>query len=147
MELPEPLARLAGRWTGPEDLAPSPWLPGGRAEATVVFAPGAGGAVLLEDYESVQDGRPLISGHGVLSFDAESGEVRLHWFDSLGFAAEAPARGRWSGDRLVLERHSPRGTNRTTWIAGADVLEQTVAFGAAGDDEFTTFARGRYTRA
>ena len=39
-----------------------------------------------------------------------------------------PAHGRFDGETLVLERTSPRGTNRTTFTLAGDALEQRVAF-------------------
>lgn len=147
MGLPEQLRQLEGRWVGAEDHAPSPWLPGGRADAELVFRLGAGGTVLLQDYESRPEGRPALSGHGVLSVAPEAEELHWHWFDSLGFASTEPARGHWTDHRLALERRSPRGANRTTWVTDEDTLEQIVEFRAADADDFVLVSRGRYTRA
>jgi Protein of unknown function (DUF1579) len=142
----ERLAALAGRWRGREERAASPWAPGGPAEATLELRRAAAGFVLVEDYASRRDGRPDLSGHGVFSVDPETEDVLWHWFDSIGFAPGEPARGSWAGDRLVLERSSPRGTNRTTWSVEGGELQQTVAFRAPDDDDFAVLLHGRYAR-
>ena len=51
-------------------------------------------------------------------FSVSGDEVLWHWFDSIGYPPEVPARGGFEGDALVLERTSPRGTNRTTFRDG-----------------------------
>ena len=51
----------------------------------------------------------------------------MHWFDSIGYPCEAPARGAFDGDALVLERTTPRGTNRTTLALAGDRLTQDIA--------------------
>lgn len=142
----ERLATLAGCWCGSEDRAASPWAPGGRAEATLELRLAAGRFVLVEDYASRFDGRPDLSGHGVFSVEPGTEEVLWHWFDSIGFPAVEPARGRWADDRLVLERDSPRGANRTTWFLDGDELRQVVEFRAPGADDFSELLDGRYRR-
>jgi hypothetical protein len=120
--LHERFAALIGDWEGTEELAASPWSPGGSAHASMTFATAAGGFALVQDYRSDTG----LTGHGVFSVSGD--EVLHHWFDSFGFPVEAPARGGFEGEALVLERSTPRGTNRTTFtLAGAE-LRQRVEF-------------------
>jgi hypothetical protein len=132
--LHERLATLEGAWEGTEELAPSPWSPGGSAHARMTFAIAAGGFAVLQDYASDTG----LTGHGVLS--ASGDEVLHHWVDSIGHPAQA-ARGRFDGDALVLERTSPRGTNRTTLRIDGDRLVQTIELDGAPLVE-ATYARG-----
>jgi hypothetical protein len=120
--LHERLAGLAGAWEGTEELAPSPWSPGGTARAQMTLGVAAGGFALVQDYRSDAG----LTGHGVFSVSGD--EVLHHWFDSFGFPVEAPARGGFEDGALVLERTSPRGTNRTTFSLAGDELRQRVEF-------------------
>jgi hypothetical protein len=115
------LAAFEGTWIGTERLAPSPWSPGGIANAELRFVTAAGGFALAHDYASDAG----LTGHGVFSAAGET--VLWHWFDSIGHPPEAPARGGWDGDTLTLTRTTPRGTNRTTFtLAGKDRLLQRI---------------------
>jgi hypothetical protein len=46
----------------------------------------------------------------------------------------------------VLERVTPRGTNRTTLRADGDALEQRIAVCLTGDADFAELVVGRYRR-
>jgi hypothetical protein len=122
MTLHERLAGFAGEWEGTEELAASPWSPGGTATARMAFAVAASGFALVQDYRSDTG----LTGHGV--FSVADDVVLWHWFDSIGFPPEIPAHGGFEGESLVLERTSPRGTNRTTFALAGDALVQRVAF-------------------
>jgi hypothetical protein len=119
------LARLEGSWEGTEQLAPSPWSAGGKAASVLSFAVAAGGFALVQDYRSSAG----LTGHGVFSVSGD--EVLWHWFDSIGYPPEVPARGGFEADALVLERTSPRGTNRTTFRLAGERLHQRVEFDGA----------------
>jgi hypothetical protein len=60
--------------------------------------------------------------------------------------AERVCPSGWTGDDLVLERSSPRGTNRTSWTLEGDVLRQTVAVRAPGEREFAILVRATHRR-
>ncbi|HEY6891149.1 MAG TPA: hypothetical protein VI300_25315 [Solirubrobacter sp.] len=132
--LHERLAALAGTWEGTEQLAPSPWSAAGTAGAVMSVAVAAGGFAIVQDYASDAG----LTGHGVFSVSGD--EVLWHWFDSIGYPPEVPARGGFEGDVLVLERTSPRGVNRTTFAVAADRLVQRVEFDGA------VVAEGSYRR-
>jgi hypothetical protein len=46
----------------------------------------------------------------------------------------------------VLERSSPRGTNRTAWSLEGGELRQAVRFRAPDGDDFSLLVDGRYAR-
>jgi hypothetical protein len=152
MELPvitpthDRLAALVGGWCGREQRAASPWAAGGPADATLDFRLAAERFVLVEDYASRCDGRSDLSGHGVFSVEPGTEEVLWHWFDSIGFPPVEPARGNWTGDCLVLERNTSRGTNRTTWSLEGGELHQMVEFRSPETGDFAVLLDGRYTR-
>jgi hypothetical protein len=133
--LHERLATLEGAWEGTEELAPSPWSPGGTARARMSFGVAAGGFALVQDYRSDTG----MTAHGVFSVSDDT--VLWHLFDSIGYPPEVPARGGFDGDTLVLERTSPRGTNRTTFTLAGDRLHQRIAFDGETVVE-ATYARG-----
>jgi hypothetical protein len=47
----------------------------------------------------------------------------------------------------VLERVTPRGTNRTSLRVDGDALEQRIAVCLAGETAFAELVAGRYRRA
>jgi hypothetical protein len=140
------LLSLGGEWQGEQQLASSPWMPAGVAEASVAFRAVAGGTALAQDQRSWRGDETLLSGHGVLTVDPESADVLWFWFDSAGFQATGPGRGTWDGADLCLERRSPRGVNRTSLGVHGDELHEHIAFRAAGAATFTTLATGTYRR-
>jgi hypothetical protein len=131
----ERLAALEGAWEGTEELASSPWSPGGTARAQMTFGVAAGGFALVQDYRSDTG----LTGHGVFSVSGD--DVLHHWFDSIGYPTEAPARGGFEGDALVLERTTPRGTNRTILTLAGGRLHQRIAVDGATLVE-ATYVRG-----
>lgn len=134
------LAAFVGDWEGEEALAASPWAPAGTAVGRLTLRPGLGDAALVLDYAEERDGTVALTGHGVL----RCADLAWWWFDSLGAAPQQPGQGRWDGDALVLERTTPRGTNRTTLRRDGDRLEQRIAVRLAGEDAFAELVVGHY---
>ena len=54
------LTALAGSWSGPEKLYPSPWGPGGQATGRMNARLSVDGFFLLQDYEEEKDGSVVI---------------------------------------------------------------------------------------
>ncbi len=126
MEMPKPgaghkkLETLAGTWTGEEKMFPSPWEPkGGTATATISNRVACAGFWVVEDYEQKRGAVVTFRGHAVWGYDAQAGEVVLHWFDSMGMGAEL-FRGRFEGERLTVTCKNPMGTHRLSY----DLLEK-----------------------
>ncbi|KRD74892.1 DUF1579 family protein [Lysobacter sp. Root983] len=151
MDLPRPgpaharLMRLAGRWSGEEQLSPSPWGPGGRAIGRSQCRPSLDGMALIQDYEEERDGQVVFRGHGVFLVEPGSQAVLWWWFDSMGFPPE-PARGDWDGEVLRLEKTTARGEARYRYEFGQDRYRFVIENRFPGQDEFTEFMRGDYTR-
>ena len=143
MALNRGLARLIGSWVGEERLAASPWAPAGTATATLEFTEEAGGATVLQRYRQERDGREALTGLGVL--DVDEGTVRQFWWDSLGHPPAAPAVGQEAEDGIVVERSSPRGTNRTRVAVEGDELIYEIEFAAPGEER-ALLVSGRYRR-
>jgi len=112
------LSTLQGEWTGQETIAASKWGPGGLAISRVSSRFELGGRILVQVYEAVRDGSPWLSAHAVFTYDEESGEYGLYWFDSLGFAPLERAAGHWNGTALEFIRRSPRGISRQSYVPG-----------------------------
>jgi hypothetical protein len=140
------LAVLAGTWHATETLHPSPWDPeGGPAEATLEARLALGGRALLQEYEQRRKGRVSYEGHGVLAWEPREARYLLWWFDALGPPA-TPARGRFDGDRLVLETGSPVGRARYTYTFVRDG-EFTFRIEHSRDGrEWRSFVDARYVR-
>jgi hypothetical protein len=105
---------LAGDWEGTETLAESPWGPAGTAVGKMHIRSDLNGFFVLQDYVQEKASRVTFSGHGIFGFDAQAGDYAWYWVDSMGFVPNAPARGRFSDDTLVLESATPRGSARYT---------------------------------
>ncbi|MGE3525433.1 MAG: DUF1579 family protein [Gemmatimonadales bacterium] len=121
MDMPKPspghqkLKRLAGKWEGEETMYPSEWDPaGGTATGRSTSRLALNGFVLITDYEQERDGNITFSGHGVMSFDPESGDYTLHWFDSMGSPPEV-FTGHFEGDRLIVAHGGPGMHARLSW--------------------------------
>jgi hypothetical protein len=143
MSVDDKLSALLGAWVGEERIAASPWTEAGTASTTIEFTREVGGAV-LQRYRQRRDGRETLTGLGVL--DVDEGQVRHFWWDSLGQRPAAPATGRHTDEGIVLERSSPRGTNRTRIAIEGEELVYEVAFAAPGERP-ELLASGRYRRA
>jgi hypothetical protein len=139
----DPRTALLGDWEGEEALAASPWAAAGTARGRLAFRPGVGDAALLLDYTQERDGAVTLIGHGVLMGD----DLGWWWFDSLGTRPQAPGTGAWVDGALVLERVTPRGTNRATLRVDGDALEQRIAVCLAGEAAFAELVVARYRRA
>jgi hypothetical protein len=131
---------LVGDWAGEEQLAASPWAPAGTATGRLAVRRVLAGTALALEYAEERDGAVVLTGSGVL----DAGTLAWWWFDSLGARPQAPGRGTWADGALVLERVTPRGTNRTTLRRDGATLEQRIAVRLAGADDFAELIVGRY---
>lgn len=118
---------FVGEWTGAETLHPSPWTAGGSAEGKWSIRRDGAGLHLVFDYAEQRADGGRFDAHGVLARDPENGDVLLFIFDSFGFPPLSPARGRWEGSRLVLDKATPRGVGRTVFMLEADGFGYAVS--------------------
>lgn len=153
MDMPKPgpeharLARMAGEWSGGEQLEPSPWGPGGAARGNGVYRMVTDGMALAQDYQQEkEDGSIAFRGHGVFAIDPNNGDVLWWWFDSMGFPPDGPARGRWDGDTLTLEKSSSQGEARYVYRLLDDSYEFSIENRFPGQRDFCLFMRGTYLR-
>jgi hypothetical protein len=121
MDMPKPgpghekLELFAGNWSGEETMHPSPWDPaGGKATATISNRTACDGFWVVGDYEQRRGGAVTFRGHSVAGYDERSGEVQLHWFDSMGMGADL-FRGKFDGSRLTLTCTNPMGHHRLAY--------------------------------
>lgn len=157
MDMPRPgpaherLMRFVGRWSGREQMLPSPFGPGGSAIGRTVCRSALDGLALIQEYHQEKDGQVVFHGHGVMQIEPGSDAVLWWWFDSMGFPPE-PARGVWDGDVLLFEKALPHGAARYRYEFAGDryrfVIENRMTpTDGSGDDGFTEFMHGDYTRA
>ncbi|MCB9870338.1 MAG: DUF1579 family protein [Planctomycetes bacterium] len=113
MDMPRPdaehekLARLAGTWTGVENMHPSQWMPNGaEASGVTTSRVAVGGFTVVTDYEQRMGGQVTFVGHGVYTVDPRNQNVVLYWFDSMAGQCEV-FRGSWDGDSLALFSENP----------------------------------------
>lgn len=138
---------LVGQWTGTETIHPSPWGPGGPATGKWQIRRDGSGLHLILDYaEQRADGKSF-DAHSVMAIDPESGDWLLFLFDSFGFPPLQPARGRWDGERLVLEKTTPRGVGQTIFEITTDGFAYSVASRSHDAMAFTAVMDGAYRKA
>jgi len=138
---------FAGIWVGEEEIAPSRWGDGGRANASISARMDLSGRVLIQDYSAERDGKPWFKAHAIIAYDEQASALSLFWFDSMGFIPAAPAPGHWDGKALSFVRTSPRGQTRHTYVPVDQasyelILESSFDSGATWELVMT----GRYVR-
>jgi len=131
---------LVGTWTGAGRVHPNPFGPDGPTSGRWQFKMDADGLHLIGDYAEERAGGHRFNGHGVLAIDPESLDAIWFWFDTYGFPPLMPARGGWDGDRLVLEKTTPRGVGRTIFSVSGQTLHHEVAARMAGEEAFRAVA-------
>ena len=144
--LHDSLARLDGSWAGEEEVFPSPWGPGGPAQGRWNFRFDPARLSLIHDFTEERAGGHRFDAHGVLTVDPAAGQIVWFWFDSFGYPPLAPSRGGWDGDRLILVRHTPRGTGRSVFTIAADRFTHEIGSRLTGEADFTPVMRGVYHR-
>lgn len=109
------LERFVGAWQGTEHMHPSHWAPEGfTALGRNTGRLALGGFAMINEYEQERDGQIAFTGHGVMTYDPESGNYQLTWFDSLGTAPEAFI-GRFEGEVLTLVSRRGQTQSRLTY--------------------------------
>jgi len=141
------LHAMAGEWIGEEQLAPSRWSAGGPATARVSARVELEGYYLVQDYSETVGGHPGIQVHAVFAWDEEQRQYLLYWFDSYGFAPQAPGSGQWDGDTLTLTRSSSRGMARHSYrFEGADAYRLKLENSFDGGQTWQPAMEGVYRR-
>ncbi len=93
---------LAGKWEGKETMYPSHWDPnGGTCKGRNMNTVALGGFALVSDYEQQRDGVVTFRGHGVYTYDPQTGLYSLYWVDSIGSHPEL-FTGNFEGKVLTL---------------------------------------------
>ena len=141
------LRALAGDWTGTETLSPSPWGPGGSATGKMSYRVDLDGFFLVGDYVEEKDGQVAYRGHSVFGWDDKQQNYVWWWLDSMGSIPSAPSRGKWEGDTLTFESKGEQGESRYTYkFLGEGKYRMVLANRFPGQQDFTTFMEGTYTR-
>ncbi|MBE1710443.1 MULTISPECIES: DUF1579 family protein [Mesorhizobium] len=141
------LQALVGAWRGEEEVAATQWTDAGTATSEVLAEAQFGGLFVVQRYRQRRDGTISFGSHNVFGFDQQNSLVTMHQFDSMGFVPASPATGTWNGSELNLERSSPRGTARVTYIFDdADTYRMRLHFKPAGSDGWQDMVSGVYRR-
>ncbi|MCA4134626.1 DUF1579 domain-containing protein [Arthrobacter sp. M4] len=133
------MAALLGRWRGTTEILPSPGGPVRLADAEVTFTLAAGGYAVIQSYRHTEPDGSHFEGHGIFTVDPDQGDTLWYFVDNAGSAPEAPARGTWHGDTLVIERRTAEGTSRHTFRVDDGVLTQIAELRHGGATAFTPF--------
>jgi hypothetical protein len=138
---------LLGAFAGTEEMAQTQWAPAGTAQAEARGEAILGGAMVLLHQRQVRDGEESFAAVNVFMHDPQTGDVLLYSFDSAGFPADPPARGRLENGELVLDRTTPRGSSRTTFAPGDGGFNWSKAFRPGDDAPWQTVVTGTLRRA
>jgi hypothetical protein len=139
------LAALAGNWSGPEKLYPSPWGPGGQGTGRTKARIALDGFFLLQEYEEEKDGRVVFRGHGAMGYDPQRGTYVWYWFDSMG-APPTPSRGTWEGDTLTFLSGDPGRHSRYTYRFESETRYTFKIEGSRDGTAWTPFLEASYGR-
>lgn len=137
---------LEGRWSGWGETYPNPWGPAGPTVGTWHFYFDRVRLNLIHDYVEKRQTGECFEAHGVLTIDPVSQDVLWFWFDAYGHPPLTPARGRWQGSLLTLEKVTPRGIGRTTFTWSTDELLCGMNCKLTGTEAFIPIMSGRYVR-
>ncbi|PBB23806.1 MULTISPECIES: DUF1579 family protein [unclassified Mesorhizobium] len=138
---------LVGAWRGEEEVAATRWTDAGKAMSEVLAEAQFGGLFVVQRCRQRRDGTISFGSHNVFGFDQPNRRVTMHQFDSMGFVPASPATGTWNGSELNLERSSPRGAARVTYIFDdADTYRMRLHFKPAGSDGWQDMVSGVYRR-
>jgi len=141
------LQALVGAWRGEVEVAETQWADGGIATSEVLAEAQFGGLFVVQRYRQRRDGTVSFGSHSVFGFDQQNSLVTMHQFDSMGFVPASPATGAWNGTELTLERSSPRGAARVTYIFDdADAYRMRLNFKPAGSDSWQDMVSGLFRR-
>ncbi|MER8867228.1 DUF1579 domain-containing protein [Mesorhizobium sp. M0751] len=141
------LQALVGAWRGEEEISGTQWADPGTAASEVLAEAQFGGLFVVQRYRQRRDGTVSFGSHNVFGFDQQNSLVTMHQFDSMGFVPASPATGAWNGSELVLDRSSPRGAARVTYIFDdADTYLMRLHFKPAGSDSWQDMVSGVYRR-
>jgi hypothetical protein len=141
------LQALVGSWRGEEEMAATQWAPAGPATAEVETVAEFGGLFVTQSYRQMRDGGESFAARNVFGFDQADGLTKMFAFDSMGFFPASPASGSWDGDTLALERSSPRGAARVTYVIdGPDSYRTRLEFKPAGSENWQDMAKGTFRR-
>lgn len=151
MKMPKPTAahkklhKLAGKWSGKETLAPSPWdAKGGTAVGKVTNEIALDGYAVVQDYVQKRKGKTSFLGHGVFRYDADKQEYQMLWLDSVGAEANV-FRGTFEGDVLSLTSPTSQGQARCTF----EVKKKRYRFSmdvSPDGAQWVTFMSGEYQK-
>ncbi|WP_410637068.1 DUF1579 family protein [Amycolatopsis sp. lyj-346] len=140
------LRALVGDWTGTEDLAASAWAPASTAHADCEYRMALNGFAVVQHYRQRREDGSEFLGHNVFTADPATGETLWYGFDSYGFPPESPARGRWTGTTLTLEKQTARGVARHRLTPEGATLTHEIDVRMGENAVFSPFLRARYTR-
>ena len=135
-QLSEELAFLIGTADGPEQVHASPWGPAYVARTEVTGRVQLGGNLLLVTQQQQRPDGTSFEIVNVFMRDPADEALLLYAFDTLGYTPDPPARGRWQGDELIMDRTTPRGTSRTSFKPTTTGFTWSKQFQRPGDDKW-----------
>lgn len=152
MQMPKPteahsrLQLFAGEWQGEEVMHPSPWSPTQMTATAIIRGRIAlDGFAAIGEYEQSMGGTCTFRGHAVYTYDQETQEYVLHWFDSMGGKCNV-FRGRFDGNLCSLVSSSPMGQHRMTYDFRDPNRPRSRMEVSQDGRSWTPFFDGSYTR-
>jgi hypothetical protein len=136
---------MTGAFRGADDIGHSQWADAEIAAVGVLGTTELAGALVVQRWHETRiDGSfEMVN---VFMSDPVSGDLLLYSFDTAGFPADPPARGRWADGRADLLRSTPRGQARTSFWATAGGFGWTKTYRRDEDHPWTTVVEGALTQ-
>lgn len=136
---------LLGRFAGIDELHASPWSSAESATVEMDSTAELGGSLIVM---RVTETRSAATFEAINVFmpDPATGEVLLYGFDSVGYAPDPPARGRYADSRIVLNRRTDRGESRTVFAGEPDGLSWSKQFRPSAEAPWQAVVTGTLRR-
>jgi hypothetical protein len=136
---------MTGDYRGADDIMPSQWADAEVAAVSVLGTTELAGALVVQRWREIR-ADALFEMMNVFMLDPVSGDLLLYSFDSAGFPADPPARGRWAEGRADLLRSTPRGQACTSFWATAAGFGWSKTYRPDEDHPWTTVVEGALTQ-
>lgn len=138
------LESFAGHWEGEERLfANDQNGEGGPAMGRSLARMALNDLALIVDYEREREGRVILRGHGIYTYDEDAGLYLMYWCDTNDGNARRYT-GSFEGNSLVLTHQTSRHTSRLTHISDEPGRMRTL-LETGKDNRFSPFYEGLYS--
>lgn len=136
---------MSGIFAGLDDIHPSPWADAEIASVRVSGTAELSGGLLVQRWREVRAAQEFEVLHVFMAAPGD-GDLLLYSYDTLGFPADPPARGRWQDGHVELLRQTDRGQACTIFTRTDEGFRWSKTYRSAADQPWTPVVTGVFTR-